>query len=138
MKTLYFIYYIISHSVYDQLLPYLKKKCQKLWQNIRKMFFLNSSPIFLDLAPSTISFSISEDNLHQVRWRTFSEDPSLHHSLLYYIKLWSALKIFSNFRGSFLKFQRYAIIWLYGCFSYLRETFQEIQFLWRSLFFNSC
>ena len=42
--------------------------------------------------------------------KTFSKGPSLHYSLLYYILLWIARKILSQFRGPFSKVQGYALI----------------------------
>ena len=84
-------------------------KIQSVWQHIGK------------------NFSINEVNFRQVQWRTFSEGPSLHHNLL-----WTAHKIFSNFRESSPKVQQYAIIsfLIHSCgllirvFSYFIKTFQ--------------
>ena len=51
-----------------------------------------------------------------------------------------AHKIFSNFRGSFPKVQRYAIIWflIFNCGLLVRVLllFEKVQFLWHNLFFN--
>ena len=48
MKTLSFIFYIIDHTVCDQLLPHLKQNQKNVFDNILGKIFLNTNPIFLD------------------------------------------------------------------------------------------
>ena len=48
MKTLYFIFYIIDHSVCNQSPPYLKYKYEKKFATYWEKCFLNSYPLFLD------------------------------------------------------------------------------------------
>ena len=50
MKILFFIFYIIDHSVCDQLLPYLKQYPNKCLTTYWEKYILNSNPVFLDEA----------------------------------------------------------------------------------------